>query len=157
MSRLRLMRGVKPLLFSRGFTLTELMVVLVVVVILATIAIPSYSAMIRKARRADAVDSLLLVQSLQEKWRTNDTDYGTLNEIGFEADTNNSEPTQDEHYTVSITGTPSATAYLVVATAVGDQANDTECAQLAIVVNAANPRGDKRSRDSDGDASTDCW
>jgi type IV pilus assembly protein PilE len=44
---------------SRGFTLVELMVVIVIASILMAIAIPSYKTSIRKSRRTDAKTALL--------------------------------------------------------------------------------------------------
>ena len=59
--------GVRSLKFARGFTLVELMVVMLIIAILAAIAIPAYVASIRAAREAvlredlhvmrDAIDS----------------------------------------------------------------------------------------------------
>ena len=59
--------GVRPQKFVRGFTLVELMVVMLIIAILAAIAIPAYVASIRAAREAvlredlhvmrDAIDS----------------------------------------------------------------------------------------------------
>ncbi|HHZ88190.1 MAG TPA: prepilin-type N-terminal cleavage/methylation domain-containing protein, partial [Chromatiaceae bacterium] len=42
----------------KGFTLIELMVTIVIVAILASIAIPSYTGQIQKSRRAEATASL---------------------------------------------------------------------------------------------------
>jgi len=50
----RLLRtsGVRSQKFARGFTLVELMVVMLIIAILAAIAIPAYVASIRAAREA---------------------------------------------------------------------------------------------------------
>jgi len=59
-----------------GFTLLELMIVLVVVAILATFAIPSYIEQIHKSRRADALRTLGQLQLGLERWRAENPCYG---------------------------------------------------------------------------------
>jgi len=53
-----------------GFTLIELLVAISIVGLLATIAYPSFQDALRKARRADATNTLLKIQIAQEKYRT---------------------------------------------------------------------------------------
>lgn len=55
----------------RGFTLLELMVVVVAIAVLASIAVPSFTAQIRAGRRADAMAMLAQIQHAQERWRAN--------------------------------------------------------------------------------------
>ena len=52
-------RLMKPLRSDKGFTLIELMIVVAIVAILATIAYPSYREQIARSRRADAKAVLL--------------------------------------------------------------------------------------------------
>lgn len=59
----------------RGFTLIELMIVVVVVAILAAVAYPSYLAQIRKGRRSDAIQGLTQVLQAQERWRSVNVSY----------------------------------------------------------------------------------
>lgn len=51
-----------------GFTLIELMVVVAVIGILASIAYPSYTRFMRDARRSDAHSALTRIAALQEKY-----------------------------------------------------------------------------------------
>lgn len=132
---------------SKGFTLIELMMVLVIAAILVAVALPAYQNYIRKAKRADAMDALLVVQNLQERYRANNPTYGTLTDIGFDG-----TDSLEGYYTISLGNAVSATAYTVTATGVGDQANDkvgaTTCT-LVITVDADDPRGEKTP--------DDCW
>jgi type IV pilus assembly protein PilE len=54
-----------------GFTLIELMIVVVIVAILAAIAYPSYQQHVRETKRADAHTALLRISALQEKFFSN--------------------------------------------------------------------------------------
>ena len=51
-----------------GFTLIELMIVVVVIAILASVAIPSYTGYITDARRQGAVQEMLKIASAQEQF-----------------------------------------------------------------------------------------
>jgi type IV pilus assembly protein PilE len=71
---------------QKGFTLIELMIVVVIVGVLAAIALPAYQDYAKRARRADAKTALFAVQMAEEKFRANNTNYGTLGAIGFPTD-----------------------------------------------------------------------
>ena len=58
---------------SRGFTLIELLIVVAIVAILTSIALPSYNSYIARARRADARTQLLAAaQFMQRFYAAND-------------------------------------------------------------------------------------
>lgn len=125
---------------QKGFTLIEMMIAVVVIAILAAIAMPSYQNYVRKARRADGMDALLQIQNLQERWRANNSTYGTLANIGYAGTTS-----LEGRYNITLANV-GATTYTVTATGVGDQANDAEAGvtcTLVVTVNGANPRGAK--------------
>ena len=112
----------------RGFTLIELMIVVAVIGILATIAYPSYQDYIRKARRIDAQGVMLDIQLQQEKYRVNHVSYGSLTDLGsFPSD----------YYTFAISGN-TASAYTITATAKAgtSQASDTDCTPLKLYQNS---------------------
>ncbi len=55
-------------LFSRGFTLIELMIVVVITGVLAAIAYPAYTRYVIESRRSDAQIGLTQLAALQEKF-----------------------------------------------------------------------------------------
>jgi type IV pilus assembly protein PilE len=62
---------------NRGFTLTELLIVIVIVGVLAAIAIPAYTNYMQRARRADAKTALEQLRAAQEMRRAEKGGYST--------------------------------------------------------------------------------
>jgi type IV pilus assembly protein PilE len=60
---------------SRGFSLIELMITVVIVAILASIAIPSYSTYVLRSHRTEAKTALLDMASMEERWLTTNGQY----------------------------------------------------------------------------------
>lgn len=121
---------------GRGFTLIELMIVVVVIAILAAIGFPAYQDYVRRARRADGKELLLRIQVEEEKFRTNNTTYtSTLGAGGLGITSNGST---DGYYTVSIAAGATATAFSLsaAATSKGNQTADTACTPLTLASNA---------------------
>ena len=123
---------------SRGFTLIEVMIVVAIVGILASVAYPSYLDSLRKSRRSDAVQGLAQLQQAQERWRANNTAYAT-NSVLATAWPNGlgiTVATSGGYYTLQITGTPTGSAYTATATAVSgtSQSSDTNCTTLTVTV-----------------------
>jgi type IV pilus assembly protein PilE len=108
---------------ASGFTLVELMIVVAIVGILAAIAYPAYTDSARKGRRAQAITDLYSIQLAQEKWRANNSTYGTLANVWGTVTT--SPATGTAYYNLAISGN-TATAYTLTATATtaGGQNND---------------------------------
>lgn len=114
----------------RGFTLIELMIVVAIAAVLASMALPSFEGHLQRARRADALVAVMHIQAAQERFRGNGTSYGSLSEIGVAANS------PAAHYVVRAEAYD-ADGYEVLATASGVQARDTGCRYLK--VRAAGP------------------
>lgn len=113
-----------------GFTLLELMIVVVVMAILASLALSGYQKQVRKSRQAEAKQVLSDLMLKQEKWRSNNSAYGTVAQIGGAATT--------KYYSVCpvvATCTTSATGYVLTAVPLGDQTKDS-CGTLTITMAA---------------------
>ena len=125
---------------KRGFTLIEVMIVVAIVAIFVTIALPSYQDSVRKSRRADAVLALQRIQIEQEKFRAECPNYAsnvagtrTCNDRGLALATSSS----DGYYTLNLPAVVNATTqYTATATAVTgtSQASDTGCTVLTLAV-----------------------
>ena len=127
---------------NNGFTLIELMIVIAIIGILAGIAYPSYTGFVKKANRADAIDSLLVLSGRMEEFYMNNDSYigATVGAAG----TVGRDQSSEGLYTLSI---PAATAfaYTITATPVGA---DPECTTFTL-----NQLGQKGSTGT----STSCW
>jgi len=64
-----------PNLSSKGFTLIELMIVVVIIGILAAVAVPAYFNHILRSRQADAYHNLLDIKAAQEMYYSLENKY----------------------------------------------------------------------------------
>ncbi len=129
---------------SRGYSLIELAITLVVIAILASIALPSYRQYILRSHRTDATRALQDVAAREESYFFSNNAYtSTLTDLGTSASAGGT------YFQVQV-ASASSTAYSVTATAQGTQTQDVACTSFAI-----NQAGQQTSVGT-GTAAT-CW
>lgn len=136
---------------GRGFTLVELMIVVAVIGILASVAYPSYVEQTQKTRRTDAQGFLMDAVNRQEQYLLDHNAYtNNMTLLGYGA---NPAVSPESFYTVSAAtaGCGTAPCYLLTATPVpgGPQASDLKCTTLTL-----DSQGVKGAT---GSMPTKCW
>ncbi|SMF43045.1 type IV pilus assembly protein PilE [Alteromonadaceae bacterium Bs31] len=152
----------------KGFTLMEVLMVVVIISLIAAFAMPSYLEQVARGRRAEAKSFLLDLASRQERYYTqyssyspqiakvpscsNDTCY-----LGFETSLS-----PDGHYTGKVEALPSScsptgtlcTGYILVAEAIG---SDKKCPVLTLDNAGAKGAKDESDTALSGAALDYCW
>ena len=104
-----------------GFTLIELMIVVVIISIIAAVAYPSYQDSMTKTRRADGQAALLDIMNAEERFFTENNTYTTTL-----SDIDRASASENGYYTISASacGAGLSSCILLTATALGSQASD---------------------------------
>jgi type IV pilus assembly protein PilE len=138
----------------RGISMIELMTVVVVVAILATVSIQSYRGYLVRAHRTDATTALLRVQVAEEKYFLQNNTYTTNLTAAPPTGLGLQTATQNGYYNVAVAADANstnsiATSFAATATATGGQTKDTACLTLTI-----NDQGQKGPTPT---AVANCW
>ncbi len=131
-----------------GFSLIELMIVVVIVGVLLGISLPAYQGYVLRSHRADGHASLIDIAAREERFIAQNNTYTT--EISANTGLGvGSTTSRDGYYNMTVAacgGGAIANCYLVTATAAGSQANDADC--LTITYDSAGVRSG---------TTADCW
>ena len=141
---------------QKGFSAIELMIVVAIAGILATVALPGYRDSVRKSGRTGAKGALMDVAMRQEQFFLNNRSYSkTLTALGLpdpyfvNKSSDRVEGTDSGRvYKISLANA-TGTAYDAVATAVSDQADD-RCGNFTL-----KSSGDKQVSGALGASA--CW
>jgi type IV pilus assembly protein PilE len=138
----------------RGFTLVELMIVILITAILASVAMAGYSSQIRKSRRTEAKTALLDLAGREEQLfsTTNvysdsatDLGYSSVTSVGsgyYKVTLADCDPTKCPVWTFTLTATP-----------LGEQAKDLQCQSFVVDSTGARTAVDNGNKDS----TATCW
>jgi type IV pilus assembly protein PilE len=117
-----------------GFTLIELTIVLAMMAVLTSLAVPSYQSVVRKSRRAEAQAALMELALRQERWRSDHPSYALgASDIGATA----WDRRLGRYYRLEVVG-GSATSFAVQAAAISghgqehDRQGSVACSRLEI-------------------------
>ena len=132
-----------------GMTLIELMIVVVIVGILASVAYPGYQEYVRRAKRSEAKALLADISARMERFYFDNNTY-TLTMTSAGLGYGSATPSSAEgHYTASVAAGASgiATSYVATVTPVGF--TDSKCGNLTL-----DSRGVKGTSTGDDE---ECW
>jgi len=131
---------------TSGFSLIELIIVIGILIIFISIAVPSYNEYVFKSNRSDAITALLNLHLAQERWRAQNASYThSLDDIWVEGSNKSSQGFYELSIDVAKTN---KNEFLMTATAIAQQANDEKCKVFRITQNGADKSTAEKSK---------CW
>lgn len=133
----------------RGFTLPELLTVLVVLAVLAAVAVPLWRAHLLRVRRTDATGALIKLQAAQDQYFGRNARYADATQLKL--------PGSSAHdfYKLQVDISKDGLAYTAIARATpgAGQNDDSRCVEFSLDQNDR-----RRAVDAEGnDRSADCW
>ena len=118
---------------SRGFTIIEVMIVVVIVAILASVAIPNYTSYVTRTKIAEATSTLLSQRVKMEQFFQDQRTYAGACAAGTVAPL----PSGLKYFTITCGNLSNAT-YTITAT--GGSASDNSMAGFSFSIDQANNR-----------------
>jgi type IV pilus assembly protein PilE len=142
---------------SRGFTLSELLTALVVLVVLAAIAVPLWRNHLLRVRRSDATAALIAVQNAQDQYFGRNARYADGAQLTAAAPGGLGLKETSTHgfYHLEVHASADGLGFGAIARIIpqAGQAQDERCVQFSI-----DHIGLTRAVDAAGtDRSADCW
>ena len=116
---------------TSGFTLLELLIVVVIVGTLLGISVPAFQQYTLRSHRADAHAALLDIASRQERYLAQRNAY-SLDIAGANGLNMGTTESSEGYYNISVQscGSGISSCYRLTASAIGSQVNDTECRDI---------------------------
>jgi type IV pilus assembly protein PilE len=127
----------KLLHIVKGFSLVELMVVIAIIAILASIGIPMYNNYILRSHRSEAASELLSASNAADNFEIRNGSFPPGNDINSFYHANSQSRLYRLSYCSGNTCPNADADYTITATAQGAQAADTPCTNIELQVNGA--------------------
>lgn len=139
----------------RGFTLIELLTAILIVSILASVAVPTYTAQVRKSRRTEARTALLDMAGREERLYSTTNAYSDKpSDLGYSGDAFPiAVGTGYYQVNVQVAAGPPAT-FTLTATPVSGKGQDKDKSCGKFTVTQTGKQTAKTAADAD---SADCW
>jgi type IV pilus assembly protein PilE len=131
-----------------GFTLVELMAVVLIVAVLTLFAVPSYRQYVLRSQRTEAKTALLRAAANQERFYLINTEYtDDLTKLGFSIA--NGAQTEHGRYTLNVELEDDNQSFTITANAANEMLDDGDCQEFTIDVQGL--------RGASPDPHDNCW
>lgn len=122
---------------QRGFTLIEVMIVVVIIGILASIAYPSYQEYVWRANRAEGQAFLQDVSARQERYFSQNNSYVTKDADIADLGLSSSASSETGKYTLTVAVVSGDSGYTLTG---NNQFNDPQCGNLTLTARGVKGR-----------------